>query len=132
MTGKECIPCSQLDPSSLLSIEEVTHELENMPLWKWQHSPDGKDCISRRYTAISFQAALDSMNAMGAIAEQEGHHPDFHLTNYREVEVVLYTHKVGGLTKKDIDLAKQFDSNVHVKYSPKWEKEHLPPDLQSL
>ena len=129
MSTTKCIPCSELDSSALLPIDEVTKKLEDMPLWTLQQSSEGIYCISRRYIAISFQAALDSINAMGVIAEREGHHPDFHLTNYREVEVVLLTYKLNGLTMTDIDLAKLFDSDVDVKYSPKWRKEHLPPGI---
>jgi 4a-hydroxytetrahydrobiopterin dehydratase len=130
MSTQQCIPCSKLDSSALLPMDEVTKKLANMPLWTLQQSSDGIYCISRRYTAKSFQAALDSINAMGVIAEREGHHPDFHLTNYREVEIVVWTHKLNGLTKNDIDLAMQFDNEVNVTYSPKWMKEHLPPDIR--
>jgi len=80
--------------------------------------------ICRKYTARNFQAALDSINAMGAIAERENHHPDFHLTGYRNVEVVLFTHSLGGISMNDIELAKMLDADVIVDYSPKWLKSH--------
>ena len=60
----------------------------------------------------------------GVIAERENHHFNFHLTNYREVELVVYTHKVGGITKIDCILAKMLDDEVTVDYSPKWFKSH--------
>ena len=80
--------------------------------------------ISRKFTAKNFQCALDAINAMGDIAEREGHHPDFHLTSYREVEIVLYTRKLGGVTQNDLSLAKMLDCETEVVYSPKWLKEH--------
>jgi 4a-hydroxytetrahydrobiopterin dehydratase len=94
-----------------------------MPLWNLEER-DGIPCLSRRYVAKDFQCALDSIKAFGEIAERESHHPDLHITKYREVEVVLWTHKLGGITRNDIDLAKLFDAEVSVNYSPKWLKQH--------
>jgi hypothetical protein len=71
-----------------------------------------------------FQAALDSINAMEAIAERESHHPDFYLTNYRDCEIILYTHKLQGITENDLVLAEMLDKEVQVTYSPKWLKQH--------
>ena len=45
------------------------------------------------FTAKNFQAAMDALQAMGTIAERENHHPDFHLTNYRDVRIEIFTHK---------------------------------------
>ena len=42
---------------------------------------------------------------MSAVAEGEGHHPDFHLTNYRDVRVEVTTHAIGGLSLHDFVLA---------------------------
>lgn len=130
--AKVCVPCSGLDNSSVLSQDEVDFELQNMPLWSSRRcqNPEKEDgvpvqlCIARRFVTKNFQTALDAMNAVGAIAEFHGHHPDLHLTDYRTVEIVLWTHKVGGITQNDIALAKVFDSQLDVCYSPKWLKEH--------
>jgi hypothetical protein len=46
------------------------------------------------------------------------------LTKYREVEISIWTHKLGGLTKNDVELAKVLDKEVEVVYSPKWLREH--------
>mmetsp|Transcript_22379 Transcript_22379/g.33065 ORF Transcript_22379/g.33065 Transcript_22379/m.33065 type:complete len:177 (+) Transcript_22379:27-557(+) len=121
---KKCVPCQGLDTSDLLSRDEAQQEINsNMPLWeiKEQH---GVPCIFRSYVAKNFQAALDSINAIGAIAEHEGHHPDLKISKYREVEIVLWTHSLGGITKNDIDLAKIIDTEVKILYSPKWLREN--------
>ena len=97
-----------------------------MPLWSLKER-NGVMSLSRQFTAKNFQAGLDAVNAMAAIAEREGHHPDFHLTNYREVTISLWTHKLAGLTQNDLTLATMFDSEVNVLYSPKWLQEH--PDI---
>jgi 4a-hydroxytetrahydrobiopterin dehydratase len=113
-----------LDPSAILPIETVQERLEKMPMWQLVTS-DGKcPFLQRSFVAKSFQAALDAVNAMGAIAEQENHHPDFHLTDYRNVAVDVYTHKVQGITENDLTLAQLLDDNVPVTYSPKWLREN--------
>ena len=79
--------------------------------------------ISKSLVAKTFQAALDALNEMGAIAEREGHHPDFHLTSYRNVQIDLFTHSLQGITENDLTLAELLDQ-VPIEYSPKWLKEH--------
>ena len=68
-----------------------------------------------------------SSTQVAPIAEDARHHPDLHLTNYREVEVVIYTHSQGGLTPDDFALALKL-SRVGVAVSPKWAKEHPERD----
>jgi 4a-hydroxytetrahydrobiopterin dehydratase len=80
--------------------------------------------LSRSFTTKDFQAALDCINRIGAVAEEMGHHPDIHLTNYRNVEIVLHTHKLKGVTENDIALATALDEKVKIDYSPKWLREH--------
>ena len=67
---------------------------------------------------------MNSLNAIGTIAERENHHPDMHLTGYRNVEIVLFTHSLGGITANDIALAKTIDDEVVIECSPKWLKAH--------
>lgn len=52
------------------------------------------------------------------MADDENHHPDLHLTNYRDVEVVLSTHAIRGLSLLDILMATKIDA-LPVAYSPK-------------
>ncbi len=123
--NKKCVPCEGLDASAVLSMEQVTTRLEEaLPLWSLQPIPDSdKQMISKSFIAKNFQAALDAINSMGAIAESQGHHPDFHLTSYRNVRIDLFTHSLQGITENDLTLAKLLDQ-VSVAYSPKWLKEH--------
>ena len=120
----KCVPCSSLDKSALFTQARIEEELQSLPLWTLQEQQgDGTLYISRKFVAKNFQCALDSLNEMGVIAEREGHHPDFHLTSYRNVQVDMYTHKVKGVTQNDIDMARMLDK-VPVAYSPKWLKEN--------
>ena len=48
------------------------------------------------------------MNKVGALAEEQGHHPDIVLT-WGMVEITLWTHAVNGLTESDFILAAKID-----------------------
>ena len=47
---------------------------------------------------------------VGQMAEEQGHHPDFHLTGWNKVELVLWTHAVDGLHDNDFVMAKKIDA----------------------
>jgi 4a-hydroxytetrahydrobiopterin dehydratase len=117
-----------MDSSHLLDDETLSHSMAELPLWHLSKNDKDAKYLSRSFTAKNFQCALDAINDMGKIAERESHHPDFHLTNYRDVETQLYTHKIGGVTENDLQLAKMLDQEVKIVYSPKWLKGH--PEAQ--
>mmetsp|Transcript_15117 Transcript_15117/g.19163 ORF Transcript_15117/g.19163 Transcript_15117/m.19163 type:complete len:148 (-) Transcript_15117:503-946(-) len=125
----KCVPCESLDKSMLLkSGDELKEKIStSIPLWTLSSTGDVNK-ITRKFTAKNFQAALNFLNEVGQIAEREGHHPDLHLTSYRDVEVTLFTHSVGGLTQNDIGLAEMIDKEVKVSYSPKFLREN--PEVQ--
>jgi len=101
---KHCAPCEGL--RSALPAEEVHHLLNGTPDWKL--SADGK-CIRREWRVKDFPTALDFFARVGVIAEEEDHHPDLHLTGYRNAAIELSTHAVGGLTENDFILAAKID-----------------------
>lgn len=90
----------------------------------WELDADGKS-LRRKFTCRNFRAAVAFVNAAAEVAEREDikHHPDLHLTQYRDVEVVVSTHAVGALTEFDLKLAKALES-IPIDYSPKWLKAH--------
>jgi 4a-hydroxytetrahydrobiopterin dehydratase len=103
-----------------LSPAERDAVLQALPLWRLG---EGGKSIERCFTAKNFVAAIDWFNRVTALAEAETHHPDLHLTNYRDVRVVLSTHAVGGLTQPDAIMAAKLD-HLPVEYSPKWLEQH--------
>lgn len=111
-----------MELSSLGSLSSV---------WTLKESQDGVLSLSRKFTSRNFQAAIDAINDVGAIAEIENHHPDLHLTNYRDVEIEIYTHKVNGLTRNDFILVGKINSEVKIDYSPKWLRENPTAQLTS-
>lgn len=62
----------------------------------WIASQDGGR-ICRSFVAKNFLAAMEFLNRVATVAEEQGHHPDIHLTKYRNVEIQLYTHSMGGM-----------------------------------
>lgn len=84
----------------------------------WKMAADGT-VISRAFVARNFVAAMDFFQGVAKVAEEEGHHPDLHLTSYRNVKVELSTHSIGGLSEADFIMAAKIDQ-VPVDYSPKW------------
>jgi len=69
---------------------------------------EGRDAITRTFTFADFNAAFGWMTRIAMIAEKMDHHPEW-FNVYRTVTVTLETHDAGGLTRKDIDLAKAMD-----------------------
>ena len=64
-----------------------------------------------------FLAAIKFFNAVAEIAESDDHHPDLHLTGYRNVAIELSTHAIGGLSENDFILAAKIDQ-VPVELKP--------------
>lgn len=77
---------------------------------EWSVDERSPRCLTRAFVLADFQAALDLVNAIGAAAEEQNHHPDLALTGYRNVTVTLSTHDAGGLTMNDFVLAKAVDA----------------------
>ncbi len=64
--------------------------------------------------------AMDYVNLVAGVAEEEKHHPDIYITDYRNVRLVLSTHAIGGrLTLPDFVVAAKLDA-LPVQCSPKW------------
>jgi 4a-hydroxytetrahydrobiopterin dehydratase len=101
---RHCQPCHGGVPP--LSAEQIRSNLAAVP--DWHLSGDGR-CIRREWTVKNFVAALDFFTMIGRVAEDEDHHPDLHLTGYRDVAVQLSTHAVGGLSENDFILAAKID-----------------------
>jgi 4a-hydroxytetrahydrobiopterin dehydratase len=89
---------------SNININEVLSQLNS----NWQLS-ENQDLLSRRFELNTFAEALDLVNKIGEIAEEQGHHPDINL-GWGYVEIYLSTHNIGGISDKDILLAKTIDN----------------------
>ena len=104
LTKKHCQACESGVPS--LTFEQIQGHLPAVP--DWRMTTDGKR-LRREWRVKDFTTALDFFRRVGELAEAEGHHPDLHLTGYRNVVIELSTHAVGGLTENDFILAAKID-----------------------
>lgn len=102
---KHCAPCEGgVQP---MKSDQVADLLQAIP--EWNLSPDGKR-IRRDWRVKDFVTALDFFKRVGHIAEDEDHHPDLHLTGYRNVTIELWTHAINGLSENDFILAAKIDT----------------------
>ncbi len=69
--------------------------------------------LSKTYRFRNFVLALEFVNQLGQVAQQQAHHPDIHLS-WGRVKVEIWTHKVDGLTENDFILAAKFDERYSV------------------
>ena len=96
--SKECIPCKGGVPA--IKGRELEGLLRHAPGW----TAVEEHHITRTFKFPDFKAALGFTNRVGAIAEEQGHHPDI-LLSWGSVGITLYTHKVNGLTENDFIMA---------------------------
>ena len=101
LTKKKCVPCEG-NIAKAFTPAETTVRIGELP--GWSIGQDGKS-IERCYILKNFVACIDLVNKIKVIAEDEMHHPDLHLTGYKNLKVVLYTHALGGVTENDLILA---------------------------
>ncbi len=105
LTDKKCVACEGGIPP--LTEAEIAVFKPEVP--QWEVAVDTKS-ISRQFTFKDFKQALEFVNKVGAIAEEEGHHPDIKLFEYKYVLVSLWTHAIGGLSENDFILAAKIDT----------------------
>ena len=72
---------------------------------------EGRDAIEKTFKFRDFNAAFGWMSRVALAAEKADHHPEW-FNVYKRVEVVLTTHDAGGVTEKDIALAKFMDDTA--------------------
>lgn len=100
LTKKKCIPCEDANMKPFTK-NQAQEYLALVP--GWELAKNNKS-ISRTVLLKNFVTALKKVNDVGAIAEQEGHHPDIAI-HYNRVDLKLYTHSIGGLTENDFIVA---------------------------
>jgi 4a-hydroxytetrahydrobiopterin dehydratase len=102
LAKKNCVPCKGgVPPLAGKELETLTKEV---PQWKVVEGHH----IVRKFTFPDFKQALTFVNKVGAIAEEQGHHPDI-LLSWGKAEVTTWTHKINGLTESDFILAAKID-----------------------
>lgn len=102
LSEKTCIPCrGGIPPLTHQEIQPLLAELKG-----WQVK-DGKR-LFKTVKLNDFVESLKFANKIGAIAEEQNHHPDL-LVRFGELGIELWTHKIDGLTESDFILAAKID-----------------------
>ena len=90
--------------ADLMKTDELKTRLKKIPEWELE-----KKHIERTFEFDDFADAIDFVNAVAEVAEEEEHHPDIDI-RYNKVRLVLSTHSKGGLTELDFGLAERIDT----------------------
>jgi 4a-hydroxytetrahydrobiopterin dehydratase len=107
LRGRRCVPCEGGTPAlEDRAIEKLLGQVLN---WERRAEVGKAPCIVKRFVFDDFLSAMAFVDKMAALAEEEGHHPDF-CVHYSEVDVSLWTHAVGGLSENDFILASKIDA----------------------
>jgi 4a-hydroxytetrahydrobiopterin dehydratase len=102
LASKTCVPCRGGVPP--LKGEELRNLEKQVPLWQVVNEHH----LTRNFTFPDFRQALDFVNRVGEVAEEQGHHPNILLT-WGRAEITLWTHKIDGLTESDFIMAAKID-----------------------
>lgn len=109
LEAKACKPCEGgVEPCELDHAKRQLHALNS----EWELVDGGKK-ISRKFKMKNFVEAMKLINSVADLAEREQHHPDLHLTGYRQVRIDLTTHAIGGLSENDFIVAAKIDNLVN-------------------
>lgn len=89
-----------------LSDRDIAHQLAALPGWRYV---DGT--LTREYETDGWPTTLMLVNAVGFTAEAADHHPDLEV-HWGRVLVRLSTHSAGGVTAKDLELARLIEQTA--------------------
>lgn len=89
---------------AVLTEEQIRAQLSSLPGWELHGNE-----IRKQYSFGGFMDAMRFVNRVAEAAERADHHPDI-LVQYNRVTLTLSTHSEGGVTQKDLDLARQIES----------------------
>ncbi len=87
-----------------LQDPDLHNALTGLPEWKLQDK-----AIHREFQFRDFGRAIEFVNKVAEEAEEANHHPDITI-NYNRVTLSLTSHDAGGLTKRDVALARKISS----------------------
>jgi len=108
LADQHCIPCRGGVPP--LKGEQLIPYTEQLPDWKIVEEHH----LAKGFVFPDFKTGLDFVTRVGAVAEEQGHHPDLCL-KWGRVDIEIYTHKIRGLTESDFVLAAKIDQLAGLK-----------------
>ena len=103
LASKKCVPCKGgVPPLKGEALQTLQRQVEGWNVVEEHH-------LFKSFKFPDFSKALDFVNKVGAIAEEQGHHPIITLA-WGKAEITIYTHKINGLTESDFILAAKIDT----------------------
>jgi 4a-hydroxytetrahydrobiopterin dehydratase len=103
LTKKKCVPCEGGVPA--LDTAQVGDLRSQVPSWRVE--PGGGE-LRKRFAFTTFLETMKFVDRLAALAELEGHHPDF-CVRYNLLDVTLTTHAISGLSENDFIVAAKID-----------------------
>ena len=102
LASRKCTPCNKdTPPLTGSAAQALLSELQGWRIVEHQR-------LRREFKCADFAAALAFVNRVGAIAEQEQHHPEIQL-GWGRAAIEIWTHAIGGLSEADFVLAAKID-----------------------
>jgi len=103
LTQRQCVPCRGGVPP--LGGDEIRPLLDQLSGWEVVNEHH----LRKEFRFSNYAEALAQVNRISEVAEAEGHHPDI-CFGWGKVEVLIWTHKINGLTESDFILAAKIDA----------------------
>jgi len=102
LAEKNCVPCrGGVPPLQGQALAKLAAELPDWRVVEEHH-------LEKTFQTIDFKTALEFVNRIGAVAEEQGHHPDI-CFGWGKVVVTIFTHKIKGLTESDFILGAKIE-----------------------
>lgn len=102
LAKRTCVPCKGgVPPLKGKELADLARQVRGWKVVQEHH-------IEKSYDFSDFVSALEFVKSIGAVAEEQGHHPDI-LLRWGKVTVTIWTHKIDGLTESDFILAAKID-----------------------
>src|SRR5688500_2578731 len=89
----------------MLDDQAIDAALGELPGWARQG-----ETLVRTFRRRDWADAIALLNAVAPEADRRNHHPDVEITSYRDITFRLTTHSKGGITQRDVDLARWIDA----------------------
>lgn len=103
LTKQKCVPCEGgVEPMKREEFQQYLGQISD-----WEVVEDKK--LAKKFKFKDFKEALAFVNKVGALAEEENHHPNIFIYGWNKVKITLTTHAIGGLSLNDFILASKID-----------------------
>lgn len=102
LARRTCVPCKgDIPPLQGAELAKLSTELPGWKVIEDHH-------IEKNFDFSDFRSALNFVQQVGDVAEEQGHHPDI-LLRWGKVKITIYTHKIEGLSESDFILGAKLD-----------------------